>query len=420
VYGAVSSLFESFFESKAGVGHFNRFIWGKGVFRLKKVLSLLLAFLLMMSIVMPAISEADSKLDRINQKLREVQQKQQAAQRNAQKAQSKINSINNTIKKEQQAIEDINADISRITKDLQDLYSKIGQTNADLEKAAVQLAEAEYRVVKRDALLKQRVRLMYENGTVTYIEVLMGSNSFVDFLDRLDALELIVDQDQAILMANINDREQVKQLNIEIESKLTSLNDMYIQAEAYKQFLVDKEKTKQVMIASMEHDKHELEEFKEEEEEAAINLAAEAQKLLAEKKKLQWSGGKLAWPVPDSQRITSNFGMRIHPVTGQRKGHNGMDIGAPKGTTIVAAEDGTVIVAQYLRGYGNTVIIDHGSGLWTLYAHMSKISVGQGDSVKRGKTKIGEVGSTGRSTGNHLHFEVRKNEQPVDPRKYLK
>jgi murein DD-endopeptidase MepM/ murein hydrolase activator NlpD len=393
---------------------------GKGELLLKKVFPLMMVAVLFMSVLMPIASKADSKLDKLNQKIQEIERQEQKALKKAKQAAAQIDKINKTTAQIGRDIQELLTHITNTVKKITEINKQIQTTKSKLKETAGFLVEAEERVEQRDALLKTRVRLMYENGSVSYLEVLMGSTSFVDFLDRLDALEMIVEQDQLILEANIRDRNTVAELKQDIEAKLANLSDLFVEAETLKLELVQKEKNKEVMIATLNEEKEHLEEIEDSEQEAAVALAAERQKLMEEREKLKWAGGKFSWPLPDSHRITSNFGMRKHPVTGKMKGHAGVDIGAPKGTKIIAAESGTVIVAQYLRGYGNTVIINHGSGIWTLYAHMSKTTVDQGDSVTKGKTKIGEVGSTGRSTGNHLHFEVRKDEKPVDPMDYLK
>ena len=131
--------------------------------------------------------------------------------------------------------------------------------------------------------------------------------------------------------------------------------------------------------------------------------------------------GKLGYPLAVQAPLTSDFTIRINPVTGRSENHKGIDLGAPKGTDILAAENGSVIYASWMNGYGNCIIVDHGNGLWTLYGHIMNdgIYVKVGDVVKRGQ-KIAGVGSTGQSTGNHLHFEVRKNEVPTDPKPFLR
>ncbi|REK69630.1 M23 family peptidase [Paenibacillus paeoniae] len=166
-----------------------------------------------------------------------------------------------------------------------------------------------------------------------------------------------------------------------------------------------------------------LEVISEEQEKLLVALAAKVSKLNAEKNRIKnpYSGGKLGMPINSGARVTSNFGTRNHPITGKSHTHTGIDFGAPQGTDIFAAEGGVVIVSQLWSGYGNCIIIDHGNGLWTLYGHIRNggLLVSVGDQVKRGQ-KIAEVGSTGNSTGPHLHFEVRKNEVPVNPSGYLK
>jgi murein DD-endopeptidase MepM/ murein hydrolase activator NlpD len=165
-----------------------------------------------------------------------------------------------------------------------------------------------------------------------------------------------------------------------------------------------------------------LDEQNAEQEKEMMQFAAQESKLIGQSKKvsLTYQGGKLAWPFTKNYPITSPFGERVDPINGSKAFHPGIDIGATKGTDILAVEDGVVTVAQWYGGYGNCVIIDHGHGIMTLYGHMlnDSIVVKKGDTVKRGQ-KIGEVGMTGRSTGYHLHFGVYVNSEAVNPFTYL-
>jgi len=231
----------------------------------------------------------------------------------------------------------------------------------------------------------------------------------------------IRDRDKDILESNIQDKELITLNKVTVEKDLEKLGNLYLALEKEKQDLQIKEHSKEVLIATLEVKKEDLLEINEEEEKVLMDIAtakSQARKERdAEKKKIIASQkGKFAWPLPEKFRISSNFGDGIHPISGKKKLHTGTDIAAPKGTKVMAAGNGEVIVAKYYGGYGNTVIIDH-NGKWTLYAHMSKISVKEGQLVKTGQ-KLGEVGSTGSSTGNHLHYEVRINSEAVNPLKY--
>ncbi|WP_339060460.1 M23 family metallopeptidase [Tepidibacillus marianensis] len=181
--------------------------------------------------------------------------------------------------------------------------------------------------------------------------------------------------------------------------------------------------TQQQLVTKLRSEQDDLSEATAEEEKLLSQLAAAQSAALKKQNKLPvaYNGGQFAWPVPGHSRISSDYGWRIHPIYHTRKFHAGIDIPAPQGSTIVAADDGVVILTSYVNGYGNTVMIDHGSGIQTMYPHIRnggiKVSVGQ--KVTKGQ-KIAEIGSTGNSTGPHTHFEVRKNGTAVNPWTYLK
>lgn len=307
----------------------------------------------------------------------------------------------------------------------------------ELLQTGLELEQAEERVKTRDELLQSRMRLMYTNGFVSYMDVLLSATSFTDFVDRFDALQSILSQDRDILAEQRAEKELVALKKVEVEKQFAEVKAIYAKLELYEAHLVKKEQEKEIMIASynsnikqlnrelqqIDSTLEELEGISEEQEALLMELAAKVSKLNAEKNRISnpYSGGKLGMPIKDNYRISSNFGTRVHPITGKRHTHTGMDFAAPQGTDIFAAEDGVVLVAQTWSSYGNCVIIDHGNGIWTLYGHIRNggIKVEKGETVKKGQ-KIAEVGSTGNSTGPHLHFEVRKNQTPVNPSSYLK
>jgi murein DD-endopeptidase MepM/ murein hydrolase activator NlpD len=325
------------------------------------------------------------------------------------------------------SVNDILKQLDEVGQQINGVQKQINQTEDDLMQAGQALEEAEDRVEKRDKMLQSRLRLMYQNGVVSYLDVLMSATSFTDFVDRFDALQTIVNQDKDVLEQHKKDKALIAQKKVEIEDKLSDVKEMYAKLDDYQNVLAEKEKKKEKLIAQYNKKMEELEDISEEQEQLVMDNAkkiADLERKKREEQKKQtvfYTGGKLAVPLKDPYRISSGFGYRIHPIYHTRKLHAGIDLAAPEGTSIYAAEGGVVITAGWTSGYGNTVILDHGNGLWTLYGHIRNggIKVKVGEAVKRGE-KIAEVGSTGNSTGNHLHFEVRVNGTPKDPTGFLK
>lgn len=392
----------------------------------KKWLSIFLLFIIVASFTMPTV-QAETEWQKLDRQIQEIEKKKKETANRKNEIQKQINNINQEQKNLSSEITMIESEISKTEKELFALEKEIATTTEAAKQASLELEQATKRVEERDELLKTRLRLMYRRGDVDYLEVLLGSSSFTDFIQRFNALQKIIDSDKKILQDNINDKNTIANKKQEIDKALTDLEDLYAQSENLKATLEAKKNDRTVRIASLSQKEEQLEEIKQEEEEEIIRLTQQETKLNEKLKQLNYDNSSLmAWPVPSSHRVTSEFGMRIDPINGNYTGHKGLDIGrAPGmdslfGADIVAAADGIVIVAQYVNGYGNTVMIDHGSGISTLYGHIRNggIFVKVGQEVEKGK-KIAEVGSTGRSTGPHLHFEVRNNNVPVNPWNYL-
>jgi len=452
-------------------------------------LPFLIVLALLLTSVSPQYGFAETTLDQASIDLKQAIEKQQQAAKNLEAAQSKIKKIQKEKQKTTRdiyALEDnigslenqitsldqemlaLDKEVSTLEVQINDLNEQIEQSNAQLISLEKQSSQAEdnlhmskeslqaaiERIESRDSLIRERLRYMYTNGSVSYLEVLVQSSSFADFLDRFQMLTTLIDHDQDILQANKSDYEQVALQIIEVEQQLAQLISLYdqqvitkeTQTLAMDEQIAAKERqleakdqqeaakltqvaaisklevlkqSKNNHIAVLNKEEQVLAEYTEEQEQEMIAAAA----LIAASKKTiaYYQGDKLRYPLPETYRISSNFGRRTNPITGKTGTmHNGMDFAAPAGTSILAAESGRVITAGWVNGYGNTVILDHGNGLWTLYAHARKggIQVENGQIVSRGD-KISEVGTTGNSTGNHLHFEVRLNEKAVDPRDYL-
>ena len=332
----------------------------------------------------------------------------------------------------QSELDEIDKELNQVTDEYNYMTEQLEIITDELEKTEASLANA---IVERETqyeVFKERVRIMYMNGSVGYLEVLLSANDFSDFLNRLDYISLIAEYDKGVLdrlqqiEAEINEhlnnverqKREIEILQAQLEKKQAELEIALNQKVLLIERLSRDEKMYQQQIADWQQANSDIEKLikrKEEEErkrrEAALAAAA--------KKNVSYSGGVVAWPVPASGRETSPYGNRTSPIHGRKEFHSGIDIGAPTGTAIVAAEAGVVIFSGTMSSYGKTVIVDHQNGMSTLYAHASKLEATVGQKVSRGQV-IAKVGSTGNSTGPHLHFEVRIGGVHKNPKNYLK
>jgi len=288
----------------------------------------------------------------------------------------------------------------------------------ELQVMGDRIAATEERLAERQELFKERLVSIYTTGEITLIDVLFASSSFKEFITNYDMLERVLAQDQELLksiQADINDLridkknlEQTKAdwqtLNQQIQADIDELEELRAQTEAKRN--------------ALSADINELGKMEDAMEADAIRLEAE----IAELQRLSTlvNEGVYSWPLPKKNNyVTSDYEMRTHPTKKVWKMHTGIDLRAAKNTEIYAAASGEVILAQYYGSYGNCVIIDHGDSISTLYGHMNKIACKVGDMVERGEV-IGYVGTTGASTGYHLHFEVREKGKHVSPWDYVK
>ncbi|MBO5429835.1 MAG: peptidoglycan DD-metalloendopeptidase family protein, partial [Peptococcaceae bacterium] len=315
----------------------------------------------------------------------------------------------------------------QINANLHNAQAAVNNLDAEIANIEGQIAftEMEIENKQRDydgrlALFNRRLKEMYQYGDMNYISVLLQSSSLSDFLTRFEYLKYIANNDQKLL-------EEVQALQKQLDEQHTSLTTMKTDLEAKKQTQVTKAQEletasaeQQRVVNAIKADVNATWAMLEETEAESKELEGKIQQMLAANGDSPATApGAYIWPCPSSKKITSQYGYRIHPIQGYRKLHTGMDIGAKKGADILAAAGGKVIMAQYYGGYGNCIIIDHGGGMTTLYAHMSAYVAKNGDWVSAGQV-IGKVGSTGNSTGPHLHFEVRVNGKTTDPAAYVK
>lgn len=314
-----------------------------------------------------------------------------------------------------QKIQALYRDVKKLEKDLKLLNEDIKNTEGEIEVKIEAIIEAEDKIADKNTLLNNRLRVMYKTGTIGYMEVLFGAEDFTDLLSRVDMVQLILSHDQNLLkeMKEARDALEIKKVALE-ETKSTLKT--YAEEKASKQKKLSASLNRLVGYKeTLQQDAAALKEMEKQAVEQADQLTVFIQNLkLAD----TYIGGEMVWPVPGYYDISSPFGERIHPITKVYSKHTGVDIKASMGVPIVTAQTGTVVFADWFGTYGKAIIIDHGGGLTTLYGHCSEISVMVGKTVKKGET-IGLIGSSGYSTGPHLHFEVRENGNYVEPMNYL-
>jgi murein DD-endopeptidase MepM/ murein hydrolase activator NlpD len=366
------------------------------------IMSILLIFTFTAQGFASDAASEQKKLNQITQQIKNFQQKM-----NANKKQEK--NLTTQIKTLDQKIDQTEQEIGSIS-------NQITMTKSQIEKTRAELQKAESNIASKNDVLNARLRVMYKNGNVGYAEVLLASANIVDFFSKMDMVQKVIDHDTGLLKYMKEQREAIddKKKKLEAyEGQMVSMkNKMEVKQNelALSRGQVAKEKQK------VQQDNVALEKQIDDLNDYAQKIAEEIRR---KQSKGDYTGGEMAWPAPGYTRITSPFGYRIHPILKTKKLHTGIDIGIPLGKSVVAAGDGTVIHSDWLGGYGKVIMIDHGGGIVTLYAHNSSLSVNDGAKVKKGQT-IAKAGSTGMSTGPHLHFEVRKNGNYVDPIPWVK
>lgn len=265
-------------------------------------------------------------------------------------------------------------------------------------------------------IFRTRVKAMYKGANKTALDVIIEAENLAELTSRVQLLNKIAKRDTKIIQDFIHAQEE---LEVKEKQLQESIADILTRIDATNVTVEDIRRNQELLERQMDERNDRIDILKRQErqlleESKGIEERIKQMKLSAQ----QYVGGQMRWPVPSSRRITSYFGVRQHPVFGYSRMHTGIDIAANQGVNIIAANTGKVMISGWEGGYGNTVLIDHGGGISTLYAHCSSLLVSEGQSVEVGDV-IARIGSTGVSTGPHLHFEVRKNGEPVDPMNYL-
>lgn len=342
------------------------------------------------------------------------------------------NNLENAISDSEFQIGVVEGELSQALEEIEILSTKIEEKKQEIsdleykEKILINLISEEEeklkeyteRYEKEKELLEKRLVVMYEMGETKYIDVLLRSSSLSDFLSRYYLVTEISEADYKLVSSVKSDKQKSELISQSLTEKKEELEKDKSEKEKYEISLSNMEILKNNKRNQLSEEEIALFQKIENYRNEIALIESEIKELSLQNLGEKYIGGDMVWPTPGYTRITSQFGMRTHPITGIYKLHTGTDIGAPYGSTFIAANDGVVLKAEYNTAYGNMVMIDHGGGIVTLYAHGSEILVSAGDIVSQSQPVL-KVGSTGYSTGPHAHFEIRINGEYVNPLDYV-
>ena len=329
--------------------------------------------------------------------------------------QKEIEQKQEELEKGQKKEKDLSSKVNALEKEIYDLNDQIEVSEVRLEELKKDLEEAQKKVDKQNEDLGVRLRTMYKNGSVGFLDVLMNSSSFSEFLTNMDLVEKIYASDKDVLQDLQDAHDEIEKKKNKVE-KLTK--DLKSAKEAAEDSKATVEAEKKKIAEDNEKNAAMLDDLENEAAAEAARLAAQSQNgSTSSSATSSYGGGVFAWPVPSSHTISSGYGWRICPFHG-REFHGAIDIAANGGSAIVAVADGTVISAGWNGGFGNSIKVDHGGGMVSMYNHCSGFAASVGQTVSKGQT-IAYVGTTGSSTGNHLDFRVFKDGTTQNPNSYL-
>ena len=371
-----------------------------------KALNLALSLLISLSVTGTALA------DDLEDQLADLQRQAEEQQAKTNEASAKVESVSERLRQIQEELRVATAEYKEVKGQLDSVEDKISDNTELLQKT-----EADLKV--KNKKLQQRVRDIYINGQISYVDVLFGAKDFADLMTRMDVLKRIIKHDYDLIMKVREEKATVENTRAQLEKDKAEAEVLVADAQAKKAKVEDKESEQQVLLDQAIYDRDTSERMYEEimaASQEVANMIRRSHMSSAGYSGAQAGAGGMIWPI--SGPITSEFGWRTHPIFGTARFHSGLDIGGDYGMPIYAAASGTVIYAGWISGYGNAVIIDHGGGVTTLYGHNDSLNVSEGENVAQGQV-IAMCGSTGNSTGPHCHFEVRENGEPVSPYGYL-
>ena len=384
---------------------------------MRKFLCIVLAFIIICTYVTTVYADENTTNEE-NSNLTDLQTQQEDLQNQLNESNEQLEEVQSQLSENLQQIEKLDEKIKESEDKITELDTQVSELQAEISDIQADLEVAEKNYEKQKDLMEKRLVAIYESGDTNYIDVLLKSNDISEFLSNYYLITEITSIDKDLLDEVEKEKKEIELSKKKLEKNQESLA-VALQTQTKTSTVLQNTKTLREKYVSRLSDEEKAKQAQIDEITAQYeDINNQILELAKQGLDTDYIGGELAWPVPGYTKITSNYGMRVHPITGQYKLHTGVDISAPIGANFVAANDGIVTKAGYNTAYGNMVIIDHGGGISTLYAHGSEILVTVGQTVKRNEAIL-KVGSTGYSTGPHAHFEVRINGVVTNPIEYI-
>ena len=348
----------------------------------------------------------------------ELETEREKLQEQINEASGELEEVQEELSQNLQQVQKLDERIEKSQKELEELNNKIAKLQTSIDEVEANLKVAEQNYKKQKELLDNRLVAVYESSDTQYLDVILSSKSVSEFLSNYFLITELATHDTELLEEMQIKKQEIELAKGKLEKTRTELADIKANQTKTAKILENTKTVRQNFISKLTVTEQEIQAKIDEYNTRFAEINSEILAISMQGIETQYIGGELAWPVPGYTRVSSQYGMRTHPITGVYKLHTGVDISAPTGANFIAVNDGIVTKAGYNSAYGNMVIVDHGGGVSTLYAHGSEILVEVGHIVKRGEAVL-KVGSTGYSTGPHAHFEVRLNGVVTNPMPYI-